>query len=780
MKKTILANYGFWCDAKKQTKLIVLTMFLISVCFSRGYAAPNDTSQASPNIVIIFTDDQGYNDMGCFNSPNIKTPNIDKMADEGMRFTNFYATASICSASRASILTGCYPTRVGVTGVFWPKGGNLDTKKGLHQDEITMAELLKEKDYKTACLGKWHLGDYDQFLPPNQGFDLFYGIPYSNDMNNPGRGEPALPMMRNFEIVEQPVDNNLLTQKLTAEALRFVEENKDTSFFLYLAYPMPHDPPGASEDFLGKSDAGIYGDAIEEIDWGTGQIIQKLKDLGISENTFVVVTSDNGPWLANDKIGGSAYPLRGGKFSSLEGGQRMPCVMWWPGTIPAGEVCEEIATIMDFYVTFADVNNISLPDDRVIDGKNIYPLMTGVEGATSPYEYLLYYGRELTAQRIRYQNWKYTPGTPGELYDLSMDVSESNNVASSNPDVCTQLKAKLAELDQEVIENSRPVGVKIDVVESVDITNCPDTLALGESYYLEVSILPETNEGVSVTWSSSDENVATVSNGLVNALAEGSCYARVTTVTGGLQDSCQIIVGAHKFVQSYYPGDTISLVLADTLYSPDGTGIQVVTKNEVPNLGMTKKDNYFAFNDVTFDKAGDYKFILNGSSNSAVGVTMSTIDIYINFEKVGTANYTGSGNWSNYIDHEYVLTVPKVANNSHLKWLFRPVSGTWAGNFRTLYYDFIPGTEIDPTALGMAVAGMHNVYPNPAADCVIVELKGEQPANVTISNLIGQLIYAQYGVQNTVKISTDEIENGMYVVQIEQGNQITSHKILVK
>ena len=422
-----------------------------------------------PNFIIVFTDDQGYNDLGCFGSPNIKTPNVDQMATEGMKFTDFYTSCSICSPARASILTGCYARRVGFMGqALWVKDTPKDTRTGLHPNEITLAELLKAKDYKTACIGKWHLGDHDPFLPTRQGFDYFYGIAYSNDMDEPSREEPPLPLMRNEEVIEQPVDNNLLTKKCTEEAVQYIKDNKDNPFFLYLAHPAPHDPPGASPDFQGKSEAGIYGDAVEELDWSTGQILQTLKDLGIDQNTFVVFTSDNGPWLQDDKIGGSADPLKGGKFDGYEGGLRMPCVMWWPGTIPAGSTCSEISTIMDFYVTFAALTGIELPQDRTIDGKNILPLMTGEADAATPWEYFLYYGaKHITgedAYAIRSGKWKYLRAK--RLYDLSQDIGETTDVDDENQELADSLRAKLLELDSEIEDNVRPLG-DVDELTSV-------------------------------------------------------------------------------------------------------------------------------------------------------------------------------------------------------------------------------------------------------------------------------------------------------------------------
>jgi arylsulfatase A len=448
-------------EYKQIFRTTVLVTVILSAFFpcQKAHAEQREVGDR-PNFIIIFTDDQGYNDLGCFGSPNISTPNIDKMAEEGMIFTDFYVACSVCSPSRAALMTGCYPKRVGYPGTInWPKGSSSDTETGLHPNEITIAELLKTKDYHTACIGKWHLGDYEQFLPTRQGFDYYYGIPYSNDMT-----DPPLPLMRNEEVIEQPVDNALLTQKMTQEAVQYIRDHNDVPFFLYLPHPAPHHPPPVSPDFQGTSAGGVYGDCIEELDWSTGEILKTIREFELENNTCIVYTSDNGPWIYPGKIGGSAYPLRGAKSSAYEGGLRVPCVMWWPGTIPAGTVCSEIATTMDFYVTFPTMLGIELPQDRVIDGKNILPLMLGEEDATSPYDYFLCYGEYLytgsKAQAIRHGNWKYFYGTgrSSQLYDLSKDVGESTNVALYNGALCESLKAKLLELDNEVETNSRPIG----------------------------------------------------------------------------------------------------------------------------------------------------------------------------------------------------------------------------------------------------------------------------------------------------------------------------------
>ena len=398
-----------------------------------------------PNVVLIFTDDQGYQDLGCFGSPDIATPHVDRMAGAGMTFTDFYVAAPVCSASRAALLTGCYPIRTGITGVLFPKN-----KNGLTHEKKTIAEILKGRGYTTACIGKWHLGtgtetvaglpDHAEFMPTNRGFDTYYGIPYSNDMK-------PTPLIRNLETLEEPADQATLTQRYTEEAVRFIRQNKDRPFFLYVPHTMPHIPLAASERFRGKSKRGLYGDVIEEIDWSTGEILKALSDLGLDEKTLVIYTSDNGPWLSKGKHGGCAKPLRDGKFTTWEGGFRMPCVMRWTGRIPAGKVCDEPTLTMDLAPTIAALAGADLPDGYEMDGASILPLMEGRPGARTPHEAFFYYrGNRLEAVRsgkwklILYQGAeKGEPGQPLELYDLRADIGETTDVAKDHPDVVTRL-----------------------------------------------------------------------------------------------------------------------------------------------------------------------------------------------------------------------------------------------------------------------------------------------------------------------------------------------------
>jgi arylsulfatase A-like enzyme len=451
---------------------LALTLVLLHASF--GPVASGD--ERSPNIVLIFTDDQGYQDIGCFGSPKIKTPSLDRMASEGMKFTDFYSANSVCSASRAALLTGCYPPRVSISGVLFP--GN---KNGLHPDEITIADLLKQQGYATACIGKWHLGHKPDFLPTRQGFDSYYGIPYSNDMTidptmaladeivlrqgmtverirkeKPKRN--WVPLLRGEQVIEYPVDQSTLTQRYTEEAVKFITANKSKPFFLYLPHTMPHIPLFASEQFKGKSQRGLYGDTIEEIDWSTGQILDTLKALDLDEQTLVIYTSDNGPWKLPGGRGGHADPLRGFKFQTYEGGMRVPCIMRWPNKIPAGTTCSEIAATIDMLPTIAKLAGTTAPSDREIDGLDIWPLMSGAKDAKTPHDAYYYY-RGTTLQAVRSGNWKLRiEKRKVELFDLHADISEAKNLAKQNPDVVATLKERIAKFDSNLRAKRRPAG----------------------------------------------------------------------------------------------------------------------------------------------------------------------------------------------------------------------------------------------------------------------------------------------------------------------------------
>ncbi len=411
---------------------------------------------AKPNFIVIFCDDLGYGDIGCFGSTKHRTPNLDGMAKEGMRFTSFYVTSGVCTPSRSSLMTGCYPRRVNMhenehnQWVLFPLN-----KKGLNPEEITIAEVLRKEGYATACVGKWHLGDQPKFLPTRQGFDYYYGIPYSNDMggrpNNPKDKRPPLPLLRNEKVIEAPAEQETLTKRYTQEVIRFITEHKDQPFFVYLPHTMPHNPVHASDAFRGGSSNGRYGDAVEEIDWSAGRILEAVRQLGLDNNTLVLFTSDNG---AASRWGGGNGPLRGGKGSTWEGGMREPCIVRWPGRIPAGKTCDELTCTMDLMPTFAGLAGTEPPQDRIIDGKDIWPLMAGQKGADSPHEAFYYYHTS-QLQAVRSGKWKlHLPikskkkgwsGTESHvavaLYDLEADIAERNNVADKHPEVVQRLLA---------------------------------------------------------------------------------------------------------------------------------------------------------------------------------------------------------------------------------------------------------------------------------------------------------------------------------------------------
>ncbi|HUT12054.1 MAG TPA: sulfatase [Thermoguttaceae bacterium] len=443
-------------NPRNRLATIILFAFAILVVTQTTTAA-----EKLPNFVLIFADDQGYQDIGCFGSPKIKTPNLDRMAQEGRRFTDFYVGAPVCSASRAALMTGCYCARVSVTGVFFPNS----SRKGLHPNEITVAEVLKTQGYATACVGKWHLGDEKPFLPTRQGFDSYLGIPYSNDMSITLDGRKGPPLMRDEEIIEHPADQATLTRRYTEEGVRFIRANKDRPFFLYLPHTMPHVPLFASEKFKDTSARGLYGDVIEEIDWSVGQILDTLRELGLTENTLVVYTSDNGPWLSKGDHGGCALPLRDGKFSTWEGGMREPCIMWWPGKVPAGTSCGEVAATMDVLPTFAKLAGANVPEDRIIDGKDISPLLLGQDGAKSPHETYFFRGNAVRAGtwKLHLSGRDTVKKRPDQvfpaLYDLSTDIGEDRNVAAENPEIVERLTKLIMEHREEIAANQRPAGV---------------------------------------------------------------------------------------------------------------------------------------------------------------------------------------------------------------------------------------------------------------------------------------------------------------------------------
>ena len=440
-----------------------------------------------PNIVLFFIDDMGYGDLGCTGAEGYETSVLDRMAEEGIRFTQFYVTQAVCSASRASLLTGCYSERVSIQGALGPYANH-----GIHPDEETIADLLKKRGYATAVFGKWHLGHHREFLPLQHGFDEYFGLPYSNDMwpmsydgksMREGRkaGYPELPLIEGNEKVGEIRnldDQNRLTKMYTRKAVDFIERNKSRPFFLYIPHSMVHTPLGVSDQFRGKSEQGMFGDVMMEIDASVGRILETLRRNGLEEKTLVIFTSDNGPWLNFGRHAGSALPLREGKGTMFEGGVRVPCIMRWPERISAGTVCDRMAASIDLLPTLASIAGAPLPK-KPIDGVNILPLMLGDKEANPRDHFYYYYGGGLRA--VRQGRWKlFFPhttrtykgmkpgenGLPGpyarmevghELYDLEADVGEMRDVSGAHPDVVARLEA-LAEQAREEL-GDRLIGM---------------------------------------------------------------------------------------------------------------------------------------------------------------------------------------------------------------------------------------------------------------------------------------------------------------------------------
>ena len=443
---------------RRVTDRATLLVALLCLC-SCSTGTPEEVVERLPNLVIIFIDDMGYGDIGPFGSTANRTPHLDRMAAEGMKLTSFYA-APLCTPSRAALMTGSYPIRNGLqTGSWHPVLMPADTQ-GIHADELTIAEILREQGYATGMVGKWHLGDQPEFLPTQNGFDSYYGLPYSNDMSpfmpRSPRNHPPIPLLRNNEVIlEVPEDQSFLTGSYTEEALRFIEQSQQTPFFLYLAHSMVHVPLYAGDAFRGNSSNGILGDAIEELDWSVGQVLGKLEELGLAEDTFVLFTSDNGP------ARGSSGPLRGRKGSTYEGGMREPTIAWWPGTVPAGVSYDGLASTMDVLPTFAALAGTTAPTDRIIDGHDISRVLKGEIERASPYDALYYYkGYQLGA--VRSGRWKLHAN--GELYDLETDIAETTDVAAQNREITERLEGLLDQAREELGDGPNwPVDPGIDV-----------------------------------------------------------------------------------------------------------------------------------------------------------------------------------------------------------------------------------------------------------------------------------------------------------------------------
>ncbi|MEE2947671.1 MAG: sulfatase [Verrucomicrobiota bacterium] len=426
--------------------------FTVAMLFGTLFPLAKAAPLERPNFIIIFCDDLGYADIGPFGSKKHRTPHLDRMAAEGRKFTSFYVTSGVCTPSRSSLMTGCYPKRVGLhqnetgRGVLFP--GN---QRGLNTSEITIAEVLKARGYATAIVGKWHLGDQPEFLPTRQGFDSYFGIPFSNDMgekDRPTKQYPPLPLLRMEKVIEEEPDQRLITERYTREVIAFIERHKAKPFFLYLPHTMPHWPQYASERFAGKSANGKWGDTVEEIDWSTGEILKALKAKSLDEKTMVIFMSDNGGALHH---GASNQPLRGGKGSTWEGGHRVPFVVRWPGAILPGTGTDALATSMDMLPTLAKLAGAKLPTDRKLDGRDITPLLLGKPGAVTPHKAFFFYSRgQLHA--VRSGDWKLfftrgkqkPNGEPVTLYNLADDIGETKNVLDEHPGLAKRL-AKLAE-----------------------------------------------------------------------------------------------------------------------------------------------------------------------------------------------------------------------------------------------------------------------------------------------------------------------------------------------
>jgi arylsulfatase A-like enzyme len=444
-------------------------------------------SARTPNVVLIFMDDMGYADIGPFGAEGYETPNLDRLAAEGRKFTDFYVTQAVCSASRAGLLTGCYNVRVGILGALGPSANH-----GLNPDEVTIAEICKQKGYATACYGKWHLGHHEKFLPQQHGFDDYFGLPYSNDMwpYHPGvrhlpmeerlKRWPHLPLIRGTQTINPqvtPEDQEQLTTQYTEHALEFIEKNKDKPFFLYVPHSMVHVPLYVSDKFKGKSELGLFGDVMMEVDWSVGQIMDSLRAKVLEEDTLVIFTSDNGPWLSYGDHAGSSGPLREGKGTMFDGGCRESTLMWWPGKIPAGTSCDTPAMTIDILPTVAKLIGAKRPEHK-IDGKDIWPIIAGEDGATSPHEaYYFYYGNELQAMRMG--DWKLhfphgyrtMAGKPGgkdgiptnysqakiglELFNLKTDIGETKDLASENPELVTRMQAMADEVRADLGDGER-------------------------------------------------------------------------------------------------------------------------------------------------------------------------------------------------------------------------------------------------------------------------------------------------------------------------------------
>lgn len=470
-------------NLKNKLNLSISIALLVGALFSCSQkgSISEEGLKERPNLVIIFTDDQGYGDLRCFGGEHVYTPNIDQMAREGARLTSFYVAAPLCTPSRAALMTGCYPRRISMeppSSLVIDLPNNPDGKRfpvclagdgnGLNPDEITIAEIARSVGYRTGIFGKWHLGDQPEFLPTRQGFEEFFGLPYSHDiMPRHPRQEyfqfPPLPLLEGEEVIELDPDANYLTRRVTERAVKFIKNHKNENFFLYVPHPIPHGPLAASAEIKEeyaevlangtKASPEIYETAIYEIDWSVGQILATLKEQGIDENTIVLFTSDNGAGRRRTK---SLKPLSGGKGSTLEGGMRMPAVIRWPKRIKPGGENDQLLTAMDLLPTFAKLIGAKVPKDRIIDGKDILPVL--IEGAESPHEYF-FYSHWGTLEAVRWKDWKFSVRNGEEaLSNLETDIAEKTNLKDQHPEIVAQLKGEMQKFEAEITKNARPTG----------------------------------------------------------------------------------------------------------------------------------------------------------------------------------------------------------------------------------------------------------------------------------------------------------------------------------
>jgi arylsulfatase len=588
-----------------------------------------------PNIVIIFTDDQGYADLGVYGAKTFTTPNIDRMAKEGLRFTSFYVSQAVCSASRSSLLTGCYAERVSIRGALMPWA-----TVGLNPEEETIADLLKERGYATGIFGKWHLGHHREFLPPRQGFDEYFGLPYSNDMwpvDYAGvpitEGKkiyyPVLPLIEGSQKageVRTLDDQDRLTTLYTERAVRFIQKHKERPFFLYVPHSMPHVPLGVSRKFRGKSEQGFYGDVIMEIDWSVGQILKALKENGLEETTLVIFASDNGPWLNFGNHGGSAVPLREGKGTMWEGGPRVPCIMRWPGRIAEGRVTDAIAASIDLLPTIAAITGAPLPS-RPIDGVNILPLLEGEDVSGPRDRFLYYYVGELRA--VREGKWKLhfphkhisykgvepgNDGLPGrygrgetgfELYDLENDIGETADLAKKHPDVVGRLKALASDARQ--ILGDELTGVKGSEVRPPGRLHGPHTgmvrnMATGKSLALENPPDPKFPGGGEESLIDGNRGTMDHADGVWQGFKEASLVARIDLgepihlerITAGFLEN----QSARVFLPS----------VVEIALSGDGEDFEVIEKLETGSAAFSQSPHIKDFS-VDVDSSAPVRYV---------------------------------------------------------------------------------------------------------------------------------------------------------------------------